>query len=206
MTDLYVHYGCGFCAPEDWLNFDVSPTLRFEKIPLVGALYTKNATRFPANVRYGDIVRGLPVPDGSCRAVYSSHMLDYQSLEDGRKALRNTRRMLAPGGIFRLVVEDCRRFMQDYLADPSPDAAHRFMHGSGWGRVNARGPASFIREFFGHPYRLWMWDFASLSRELTEAGFDSIRLAEFGDCEDPRFASVEDKGRWDGAIGIECRV
>src|SRR5882724_7131927 len=32
----YVHYGCLFCAPESWLNFDASPTLRFERIPILG--------------------------------------------------------------------------------------------------------------------------------------------------------------------------
>jgi len=27
--DAYVQYGCGFCAPATWRNFDASPTLRF---------------------------------------------------------------------------------------------------------------------------------------------------------------------------------
>jgi SAM-dependent methyltransferase len=206
LTERYVQYGCGFCAPADWLNFDASPTLCFERIPLIGALYTKNATRFPANARYGDILRGLPVPDGSCRGVYSSHMLDYLCFEDAKTALRNTRRLVAPGGIFRLVVEDCRRFMRDYLADSSPDAAPRFMQETGWGREKPRGIGEFVRDYLGHPYRLWMWDYPSLSRELAAAGFRAIRPAVFGDCEDPHFATVENKGRWDGAIGIECRA
>ena len=46
-------------APSDFDNFDVSPTLRFERIPIFGALYTKNSTRFPANVKYGNIAYGL---------------------------------------------------------------------------------------------------------------------------------------------------
>ena len=27
-TNIYVQYGCGLCAPKEWVNFDVSPTLR----------------------------------------------------------------------------------------------------------------------------------------------------------------------------------
>ncbi len=205
MSDLYVHYGCGFCAPEDWLNFDASPTLRFERLPVIGRLYTKNQTRFPANVRYGDIVRGLGLPDGSCRAVYCSHMMDYLTPEDARKALANSRKMLAPNGIFRLVVEDCTRFMKDYLAHPSPEAAGRFMAETGWGRSGQRGLARLAKEYAGHPNRLWMWDFLSLSDALESAGFNAIRRAQFGDSEDPRFSTVEAEGRWIGSIGIECR-
>ena len=204
MSDLYVQYGCGFCAPDDWLNFDASPTVRFERLPVIGRLYTKNQTRFPANVRYGDIVRGLDLPDGSCRALYCSHMLDYLTPEDTRKALANSRKLLAPGGVFRLVVEDCSRFMKEYLAHSSPEAAGRFMKETGWGRPR-QGVAGFLKEYLGHPYRLWMWDFLSLSHELEAAGFHAVRRAQFGDGEDPRFSAVETEGRWNGSIGIECR-
>ena len=57
MSGLYVQYGCGFSAPEGWKNFDASPTLQFERLPVIGRLFTKNASRFPENVRYGDIVK-----------------------------------------------------------------------------------------------------------------------------------------------------
>jgi len=57
---MYVQYGCGFCAPKDWTNFDSSPTLRWERLPVIGKLYTKNSQRFPLGVLYGDIVKGLP--------------------------------------------------------------------------------------------------------------------------------------------------
>ena len=78
MTDkLCVQYGCGWYAPEGWRNFDASPTLRFERIPLLGRLYTKNTERFPENVEYGDIVAGLPISDNSCQAVYCSHILEH---------------------------------------------------------------------------------------------------------------------------------
>ncbi|MQP68452.1 hypothetical protein GE253_24335 [Niveispirillum sp. SYP-B3756] len=64
MRGCFVQYGCGWTAPPGWHNFDASPTLRFERLPLVGRLYSKNGRRFPDNVRYGDIVRGLPLAPG----------------------------------------------------------------------------------------------------------------------------------------------
>ena len=56
---VYVNVGCGFDAGDGWLNFDASPTLRFERVPVLGRLYTKNDARFPESVRYGDIVKGI---------------------------------------------------------------------------------------------------------------------------------------------------
>ena len=111
----YVQFGCGACAPATWTNFDASPTLRLQRIPLLGAVLTRGGPRFPRGARYGDIVRGLPVEPGSCRAVYCSHVLEHLSLEDFRTALRNTFSCLRPGGIFRLVVPDFERLAREYL-------------------------------------------------------------------------------------------
>lgn len=103
---IYVHYGCHHCASPEWLNFDASPTLRLERLPVVGRLVRKNARRFPANVIYGDIVLGLPVSPDSCNGVYCSHVLEHLALEDCRRALLNTHRIMKRGGIFRMVLPD----------------------------------------------------------------------------------------------------
>src|SRR5262249_16855882 len=103
---LCVQYGCGTSTAEGWRNFDASPTLRFERIPVVGRLYSKNGARFPGNAEYGDIVKGLPIADGSCDAVYCSHVLEHLALDDLHVALANTLRIVKPGGVFRLVVPD----------------------------------------------------------------------------------------------------
>ena len=50
-----VQFGCGFSAPEGWINYDSSPTLRFEKLPtLLGPnLYHRNKKRV-SNKRFGN--------------------------------------------------------------------------------------------------------------------------------------------------------
>ena len=83
---MYIQYGCGLSAPENWVNFDSSPTLRLQKIPLIGGIATRKV-RFPDNIKYGDIVKGLPnIPYNSCDGVYCSHVLEHLSLEDMRIA------------------------------------------------------------------------------------------------------------------------
>lgn len=202
----YVQYGCGWSAPKGWRNFDASPTLRFERLPLVGRLYTKNSSRFPESVEYGDIVHGLPVPDNSCRAVYCSHILEHLSLNDVRTSLKNTHRILSKGGVFRLVLPDLESCIKQYANDTTPAAAITFMKQTSLGKeVRNRGIIGFFHEWAGNSQHLWMWDYKSIEIELRSAGFINIRRAQFGDASDDMFKEVEDKGRWDDCLGVECK-
>lgn len=204
-SGLYVNYGCGWGIGNDWLNFDASPTLAFERIPLLGLLYKKNALRFPAAVRYGDILRGLPVESASCNGVFASHVLEHLSLEEFGIALRNTYRMLRPGGIFRLVVPDLRACAEQYLSSSDPLAAQTFMHATGLGvKSTPRNLMGWLSKCFGHSAHQWMWDFESLNVSLAEAGFRDIRRCNYGDAADPMFCQVEDQSRFEDAVGVEC--
>jgi len=202
----YIQYGCGWSAPRQWRNFDASPTLRFERMPFIGRLYTKNQFRFPSNVEYGDIVRGLPVEKNSCAGVYCSHVLEHLSLGDFRVALRNTKEILRPAGIFRLVLPDLEHSIRMYNENTLPDAASEFMRETSLGHENRdRGLKGFISTWLGNSQHLWMWDYKSIVAELRDAGFIDIRKASFGDSSDPIFDTVEDKSRWDYCLGVECK-
>jgi len=204
-AEIYMQYGCGFCAPQDWLNFDASPTLRFERIPLLGRLYARNGRRFPENVRYGDIVRGLPVSLESCRGIYCSHVLEHLTYHELRAALRNTYSYLSPGGTFRMVLPDLETLTRSYLADPSEHAAYRLMEAMDLGRKHKpRSLAGLAAEWLGHSAHQWMWDEKSLTYELRDAGFVTIRRAQFNDCADTRFLAVEEQGRFEGCLALEC--
>jgi hypothetical protein len=205
ISSSHVHYGCGLAAPAEWTNFDASPTLRLERLPLIGRVAARRGRLFPPNVLFGDIVKGLPVPAHSCAAVYCSHVLEHLSLNDFRTALRNTQSLLRERGIFRLVVPDLRIAAQRYLAAESADAAERFVTETDLGTVDRpRGVGGLLRGWLGNSRHLWMWDFNALRHELDQAGFVGIREARFGDSEDSMFAAVEEESRWADAVGIQC--
>lgn len=202
----YVQYGAGLCGPPAWMNFDVSPSLRLQRLPAVGRVFKTVGPRFPDTVRYGDIVSGLPVGWEFCDAIYCSHVLEHLALHDFRQALRNTFRHLKPGKRFRFVLPDLEQLAVDYLADPSPDAALSFMKDSYLGKTTRpRGLAGLLRQSWGNSSHLWMWDYKSLARELSEAGFQGVRRAEIGDSGDAMFDAVEDPSRWHKCLGMECR-
>ena len=100
----------------EWMNFDASPTLRIQKIPLVGrVLRNQLNVVFSPNVLYGDIIKGLPVGENQCDGIYCSHVLEHLSLADARIALRNTFKILKKGGIFRCVVPDLEFYAREYI-------------------------------------------------------------------------------------------
>jgi len=202
----YVQYGSGASGPEGWLNFDCSPTLLAQRIPLLGPLIRVWCrTRFDHAIRFGDIVRGLPVADQSARAVYCSHVLEHLSLTDLRAALRNTHRILRPGGTFRMVLPDLRHIADTYVKDGGSDAALAFMRETRLGReMRARGLMGLLRSWLGNSEHLWMWDYPALARELVEAGFKNPRPVKFNDAADPMFHAAERPDRWRDALGIEC--
>ncbi|MBL4671959.1 MAG: methyltransferase domain-containing protein, partial [Arenicella sp.] len=161
--------------------------------------------RFPQNVEYGDIIKGLPIPDNSCKGVYCSHILEHLTLDDFRQAITNTHKILQSGGYFRLVLPDLGYSIKKYINDSSDDAAFVFLKETSLGREKRnRGLIGFVQEWLGNSQHLWMWDYKSIAQELEDAGFMDIRKAEYGDATDPSFTKVEDKGRWKNCLGVEC--
>src|SRR5262245_306861 len=98
---LYVQYDCGLCAGRSWANFDSSPTLRVQRVLLLGPILQRaaGAVRFPPEVLSGDICRGRLAPPRSCAGIYASHVLEHVSLEDFSVALRHTFEMLHHGDV-----------------------------------------------------------------------------------------------------------
>lgn len=211
----YVQYGCGQTAPVGWLNFDASPRLWLERALVTGSILRGlSKSNFPGNIRSGDIVRGLPLPDASVTGLYASHVLEHIERGKVELALTNSLKLLRPGGIFRLIVPDLESLAQRFLTDiasEAPFAADRFMQDCYLGEeVRPSGIGGWARALLGNSQHRWMYDRAQFTRMLADAGFVGIRDCAFGDCEDSRFLEVEHADRFvsDGltAIAIEARA
>jgi SAM-dependent methyltransferase len=173
--------------------------LRLQRLPAIGKLL-RNRPRFPDGVRYGDILRGLPLADGSVDGIYASHVLEHLSRADCTVALKNTIRLLRPGGLFRLIVPDLEARARTYLErlhGGDAQANSWFMRNAGLGSEHRRrGAAALARTAFGNAQHLWMWDESSVRDALGHAGFVDIRRCWFDDCTDPAFRLVEDAARF----------
>jgi SAM-dependent methyltransferase len=155
---LNLHIGCGRGHLAGWINIDVHPA------PLAM-----------------NVLWGLPFSDGSARHVFVSHLLEHLFVpNDVGPFLRELRRVLAPGGVVRIVVPDIAQCIEAYIANDETFFASRRETWSWWAERGTR-----LEEFLAYagaspePAHLFEahkygYDFETLQRVLVEAGFTAV--------------------------------
>jgi len=216
---LYVQFGAGNQSVPGWVSFDASPTLVIQNIPILGQLLRpKLNCIFDKEIKYGDIVKGLPIADESVDGLFCSHVLEHLSYSDVNIALQNSFRYLKPGSIFRIIVPDLEWYIKSYLlskesSDPiqMAKASIEFVNGTGLGLKESRLTIRrrLIDAFRGSGHR-WMWDYDSLSSALADYGFVDIRRFAQGHSEDEMFLRPERDHQFGNkqnpyGLAVECR-
>lgn len=98
-----LNLGCGRRIHPDWTNADLVPA--------------------GPDVMAVDLRRPLPFAAATFTAAYASHVLEHLAPGEAHRVLREIHRVLAPGGVVRIVVPDLEGIVRAYLA--SLDAAAR---------------------------------------------------------------------------------
>ncbi len=149
-----------------------------------------------------DIVKGMPVPDGTLGGVYSEHCLEHLSLDAAKAFLADCRRAMAPGASIRLIVPDfeiyARAYVDDLEGKPTRQPNEHFVNRTG---VNL--PVALINElFYGSGHR-FHYDFRALAELLRATGFTAVDKCAFGVGRDPRLL-IDDAGRVSESLYVEA--
>ena len=120
-----LHLGCGTTAPAGWINLDGSWNARLAKHPrLRSVLKTlRLVPRREAEIAWSpdvlihDVRKPLPFPEGSISEIYTAHMLEHLYFTEALRVLKECHRVLAPGGVLRVVVPDLRAIVMEYLGE-----------------------------------------------------------------------------------------
>ena len=195
-----IHIGCGYTVGKSWKNYDVTPTSRFEKIPILGKIIKINQNKFPKEVIYGDITKKPLCQPGEADNIFCSHTLEHMAFEEMKTALSNIYTMLKPGGCFRLIVPSLEAKVKKYMKDNN---ANNFIKDIGMGEISKpKKIFSKIRSLFGNSKHLWMYDNKSMSKELENKKFENINICQFGDSNIKVFEEVEEKERFVDSQGL----
>jgi hypothetical protein len=199
-----VQFGCGMRPGPSWINYDVSPTLRLSKVPVLKKLL--RLPDWPANVLYGDITQGLPIESASCSRLYCDQVLEHLAREDVFTALKECRRLLSPEGVFRLFVPDLKAIATSYVQDGESISAEWFMETIGLGFTSRpRTIGQRLREYIGNSRHLWAWDAGSMKKALNDSGFTHVKKVQYRDSGDSIFDELEGPIEWKLALGMEAR-
>ena len=219
---VIVNLGCGTRVSPLCINYDWSPYARLARhprivrliAPLIGAERAARLRSVVGCVEPCDLRRGIPLPDGSADAVYSSHVLEHFDRNRVEPYLKDIRRVLAPSGVLRIVVPDLHQLAVEYL-----EAFHAASKGSvGSGEVEERIGAMFEQSVrrrsravpehapewiaragtavFGDARRRgethqWMWDPITLGSVLEQAGFDRIAQVDCATSRIPNWDRID---------------
>jgi predicted SAM-dependent methyltransferase len=223
-TDLArVNLGCGLQTPSGWVNVDGSYSARLAKHPFIRrALVWLNflppdTLNIPWNssIFIHDIRKPLPFSDGSVAAIYASHVLEHLYREEAQRLVKEAFRVLAKGGVLRVVVPDLEAIIQEYMGERPFGAltgeVERLCRAD---RLNQRLLMRYPTPI--HPHLLhriydswkdlhshkWMYDAESLIALFEAGGFVEVRRREYLDSEIEDIGALEESNRVLNGAGV----
>lgn len=104
---LKLHLGCGQFIKLGWVNIDVGSG---QLPPDIDLAAHPDTVLIQHDLRFG-----LPLEEGSCDYIYSSHFFEHLTAEEGFRLMRECYLKLQPGGIFRIAQPRFREAFAAYL-------------------------------------------------------------------------------------------
>lgn len=155
-TPVLLNLGAGPRGVDDahWVNVDAAPD---------------KGVRFLV-----DFSRPLPFDDAVFDGVFCEHVLEHFTQADGERLASDVRRILKPGGVFRVIVPDAEFVLRSYFETPEAMIAAR---GAGEGTA-METVNSYFRQRYDHQF---MYDWPTLARALARAGFVDVTRSRFRD-------------------------
>jgi SAM-dependent methyltransferase len=213
---VMLNLGAGLQYRPGWTNYDRSRVAAIYRRPWLRRLVRLVGVRvqdWPEATRTRDLNKGIPHPDESVDAIYSSHFLEHLWPEQAEFIVQECHRVLKPGGTLRLVVPDLELIARKYLEgdraffnESDRPIADTFVDALKFrSRPKGRAPERLLRRFLrtdegGHR---WMYDGASLSDRLARAGFREIEVVGYRDGRDREVAALDSRPR--SSVHIEAR-
>jgi predicted SAM-dependent methyltransferase len=164
--------GAGGYDPTGWLNTDIDPA---------------------SGETFLDASKPFPIPDQSLSYVFSEHLFENLSYDQGSLMLRECYRTLRPKGKLRLATPNLLKLIKMFQ-EPKSEAVRNYIAAKikvqGWPRDPT--PECFILNLelrtWGHQF---VYDPATLVASLKRAGFQSIAEFAPGESDDPQLAGID---------------
>ncbi len=162
--------GCGGSSLPGWLNTD-----RHGRRGVFGL----------------DAVRPFPLRGASFDYVFSEHMIEHVPFRGGENMLRESFRVLKPGGKIRIVTPDFD-FLLALRSEPHKDVHRAYM---AWAKetfgLSSASPMLVINNYVRDWGHVFIYDRDCMQRLLEGCGFADVRPGTIGVSDDPHLSGLE---------------
>ena len=207
VRDLHgIQFACSRFFREGWLNTDIEGFVEQEhgRHTCLGGLYRID-DRYLFHQLDATVV--MPYPNAAFACAYAEHFVEHIRFEQAGAWLRETRRVIAPGGVIRLTTPDLALYARGYT-DPDGDFftrhhAHLTKHRKF--RDAPKRRAWLMNQLFYFWGHCWIYDFEELEHLAVCAGFEpgSVRKCEFRSGDIVHLADLDMASRSDETIYVE---
>jgi len=169
--------GCGKVLLDGWLNSDIR-----QDIP---------------GVCYLDATNSFPIPDSTFDYVFSEHIIEHLPYDGGASMLRESFRILKPGGKVRIATPDLKKILALYSGQPTAEQ-ERYIHWSvdkHLGNIGIYAPQFVINNFFDSWGHRFIFDVPTLSALLKSIGFTEVTERSPGQSDEAALRNIESHGR-----------
>jgi len=186
--------GCGTHPINGWVNYDFNIFIFFAKIRILRKLLNR-LTYIPdgykmfmdqvikENIQFANAGKHIPEKDNSVHVIYSSHMLEHLDVDETEVFLSESKRVLVPDGIIRIVVPDFEKHIENYQNNKNPQ---KFIDDS---CLSGEKPKSLIKKIQylikGHAWHFCMYNRESIVELFEKHGFQNIRVISAGETRIP---------------------
>lgn len=126
---------------------------------------------------YWDLSLGLPFPDESIEKIYSSHVFEHFSYEDGQLLLEECHRVLVPDGEFSISVPNAKIYIEAYMNSDSLDENKYFGYKPAFNNSSKIDYVNYMAYMGGHHRH--MFDEENLLSYLNKKEFKEVFVREF---------------------------
>ncbi|HEY4784820.1 MAG TPA: methyltransferase domain-containing protein [Bacteroidales bacterium] len=149
----YLDIGCGTRMHDKFINLD------YKWVPGLDICW--------------DITKGsLPFPNNRFEGIFSEHCLEHIKLEETKQLCKDILRILKPNGIFRIIVPDGELYF-DLYQKIKKNKSIKMPYYDGY------TPISRINDIFRHFGHLFIYDFDTIQKLLSESGFKNIEKKKY---------------------------
>ena len=166
--------GAGSSRLAGWLNTDIEPG---------------------EGLAYLDATKPFPFEDGSIHYIFSEHVIEHLTYEEGKAMMAEAHRVLAPGGKMRISTPNLTRFIELFDENPSEAARDYLVGKRKWHEWPDEPNAAAIilnlqMSSWGHKF---MYDVQTLGASLQRVGFRNVREFEENISDDEHLRELEER-------------